>query len=240
MDERQSVRAEIDDSREHLKDIAAQLASRAKPDYVKQKAREAAVEKTMELRDKVIGSPIALGIIGGVATAAIARMLMGQRERRYSAREPLFYEEAEPRLGEQARDVKSQVGEKVEAVKERAGELKDQAMQQVDRLRERIPSTGEVKDRAQYYASRARDYAVEEPLITALGALAIGAAFGFLLPLSDSERRVLRPAREQVGARLESLSNEVTEKVQTKVEDLREKIAGDEGRDNLPDLKFPT
>jgi cobalamin biosynthesis protein CobD/CbiB len=81
MDERQSARAEIDDSRERMKDIAAQLARRAQPEYVKQRAREAAVEKSMELKDRIIDSPLALGIIGGLATAGIAKVLLNQQAR---------------------------------------------------------------------------------------------------------------------------------------------------------------
>jgi ElaB/YqjD/DUF883 family membrane-anchored ribosome-binding protein len=228
MDERQSARAEIDDSRERMKNIAAQLARRAEPNYVKQKAKEVAVEKSMELKDRIIGSPVALGIIGGLATAVVARAVLGQQQSRGTyARGPMGYESDE--LGEKAREAKTLVSEKVEAVKEQAGQLKEKAMQQVEALRERIPPAEEVKDKAQQVVARARDYASEEPLITALGALAIGAAFGFLLPLTQRERRLLAPAREQVGAKLESLGNQVTEKVQSKVDDLREKISGEEG-----------
>jgi len=224
-----------------MKDIAAQLTRRAEPKYIKQRAKEAAVEKSMEMKDRIFGSPIALGIIGGLATATIAKVLLGQEPRSRYAQYPNMYEGQQGRLGERAQDVKAQVGEKVEAVKEQAEQLKDRAMQQVDTLRERIPSADEVKDKAQQLTARARDYAGREPLITALGALAIGAAFGFLLPLSAPERRLLAPAREQIGAKVDSLANEVTEKVQAKVDDLHEKIAGDEGRDNAPrDVKFTT
>ena len=48
MDEREIARAEIDHSRERMKDIAIELVNRAKPAYVKQKAKEAAVHKTVE------------------------------------------------------------------------------------------------------------------------------------------------------------------------------------------------
>jgi len=229
-----------------MKDIAAQLARRAEPKYVKQRAKEAAVEKSMQLKDRIVGSPMALGIIGGLVTAGIARALLNQRggggyrpgnyEPGNYERRGVTFEGNERGLGERAQEMKAQVSErvseKVEAVREQAGQLREQAMEQVEQLRERIPSAQDVKERAQQLGARARDYASEEPLITALGALAIGAAFGFLLPVSDPERRVLAPAREQIGTRLDSLSSDVTEKVQSKVDDLREKIAGDEGRDN--------
>lgn len=261
MDERQSARAEIDDSRERMKDIAAQLARRAEPTYVKQRAKEAAVEKSMELKNRIIDSPLALGIIGGLTTAGIARIVLNRQHARSSfASSQTAYDETRYNetpyddgsglnLGEKAHEMKSQVSEKVSekmgAAREQAGHLKDQAMHQVDLLRERLPSAHDVKDKAQQITARARGYAGDEPLITALGALAIGAALGFLLPLSQPERRLLAPAREQVGARLESLSHEVTDKVQEKVDTLHEKIVGEEGRESESkpppsDLTFTT
>jgi len=216
-----------------MKDIAAQLAHRAQPNYIKQRAKEAAVEKSIELREKISGSPLALGIIGGLTTLAIARLVLSQRPRSYYLRNELGFEGEGASLKDKAQELKSQVSDKVESVKERA-------MDQVDRVRERIPSADEVKETAQRLTARARDYASEEPLVTALGALAIGAALGFLLPLTAQERRVFAPAREQIGAKLDELSSEVTEKVQTKVDDLQQKIAGEQDRD-LPsgDVKFP-
>lgn len=259
MDERQSARAEIDDSRERMKDIATELAHRAGPKYVKQRAKEAAVEKSMELKNSIIDSPLALGIIGGIATAGIAKVVLGRIAHSRSApSETPYYSEtaeygetpgygSEPGFGEKAQELKSQVGEKigekVGAVREQATHLKEQAMHQVGMLREHLPSAHDVKDRAQQVTARARGYAGDEPLITALGALAIGAALGFLLPLSQPERRLLAPAREQVGAKLESFSHEMTDKVQAKVDDLHEKIVGEEAPQSPPpqgDVKFTT
>ena len=53
-------------------------------------------------------------------------------------------------------------------------------------LRERIPDAGTVHERAQ-----------DQPGIWVVGAMALGALFGFAVPMSDSERRVLEPAREK-------------------------------------------
>ena len=39
MDEREGARAEIIDSRERIKEIASQLAERAKPTYMKERAK---------------------------------------------------------------------------------------------------------------------------------------------------------------------------------------------------------
>jgi ElaB/YqjD/DUF883 family membrane-anchored ribosome-binding protein len=239
MDERESARAEINDSRERMKDIAAQLARRADPTYVKERAKEVAVDKSIELKDRIIDSPLAWGIMGGLATAGIAAVVRNQQSKR--ADMPYDYEglegeegglggkvqEAKGQLGQRLQETKSQLGDKVGAVREQAGHLKDQARHRVSELREHMPSAHEMKDKARQVGARARGYASEEPLVTALGALAIGAALGFLLPLTSQERRALGPAREQVSEKLGALSHEVSDKVQAKVDEVREKIAGD-------------
>lgn len=213
MDERESARAEIHDSRERIKEIAGQLAQRAKPTYMKERAKEAAVQKSVELKDRIAGSPVALGIIGGIATAGIAKLLMRSRQPDGDTRQ----------LGP---DMPGRLATDGAEQPKDGGGLKDRAKEQVDRLREHIPSGAEVKAKARDLTARAG----EEPLVTALGALAIGAALGLLLPLSQRERRVLEPAREQIGDKLESLSSQVGDKVQETVGQLEEKIAGDQGR----------
>jgi ElaB/YqjD/DUF883 family membrane-anchored ribosome-binding protein len=250
MDERESARAEIDDSRERMKEIAAQLARRAKPSYVKQKAKAAAMEKTVELKDRITSSPIALGLIGGLGTAVIARIVLNRREHRDvfphrgyrdnylpqydaprygTATQPDWEVSTEPdwEISEGTEGRQSRAREKVEGLKSKAGELKEKAMHRVDNLRERIPSGAEVKTKAKEMTRRAGDYAGEEPVITALGALAVGAALGFLLPLTRRERRVLEPAREQVSEKLQSFGSEMSDKFHEKMDALEEKIAGE-------------
>ena len=219
MDEREGARAEISDSRERIKEIASQLAERAKPTYMKERAKEAAVQKSVELKNRIARSPVALGIIGGITTAGIAKLVMHPRERNG---------EMHPREGngEMAREFepgKPVASERVGQLKDKAGALKEKAKEKVGNLRERMPSGEEVKTKVRALTARAG----EEPIITALGALAIGAALGLLLPLTQRERRMLEPARAQVSDKLESLSTEVGDKVQQKVDELHDKIAGD-------------
>ena len=221
MDEREGARAEISDSRERIKEIASQLAERAKPTYMKERAKEAAVQKSVELKNRIARSPVALGIIGGITTAGIAKLVMHPRQRNG---------EMHPREGngngEMAREFepdKPVVSEKAGQLKEKAGALKEKAREKVGNLRERMPSGEEVKTKVRALTARAG----EEPIVTVLGALAIGAALGFLLPLTQRERRMLEPAREEISEKLESLSTKVGDKVHEKVDELHEKIAGD-------------
>lgn len=247
MDEREIARAEIDHSRERIKDIAIELVHRTKPTYVKQKAKEAAVHKTVELKDKVVGSPAALGIIGGLATAVVAKRVIAHRDRDARSFEDHTYYETranvpqsglENEAGGAVDDIKARVHDKLDDAKHAAGELKEKAARGVARVREHIPTRDEVKAkahdvrvRAGEYATKASEYASREPMLTALGALAIGAALGFLLPLSSRERRVLAPARDQVAQKLESLGGDVNERLQQKVDELHDKIAGDTQQD---------
>jgi hypothetical protein len=245
MDERESARAEIDHSRERLKDIASELAHRAKPTYVKQKAKEAAVHKGVELKDRIADSPMALGIISGLATAAIARTVHRRRQHAHEVADQGWRERQQWRAGEEEADIEAEpveTGGRVEALKERiadkvgdvkhaVGKLKDKGMRGVEGARSHIPSTEDVKAKARDITQRGRRFAADEPLITALGALAVGAALGFLLPLSDRERRALGPTREKVGEKLETLASDMTDKVQAKTDELRDKIADEPDRD---------
>ena len=215
MDERKSARAEINHSRERMKDIAAQLAHRGQPSYVKEKAKEAAVEKSVEIKDKVVSSPIALGIIGGFATAVIAKRVIKRRQ----DQQP---QGADERF--EGETLSARASEQLDDVKHAAGDLKDKAVQSVEHLREQLPSREDVKTKAREVKERTTAFASDEPLITALGALAVGAALGFLLPLSTRERRLLAPAREKVTEKLDLLGAELDEKVHAKVDQLHDEI----------------
>jgi ElaB/YqjD/DUF883 family membrane-anchored ribosome-binding protein len=87
-------------------------------------------------------------------------------------------------LGERAAgavsDVRERIGEKAEEYRERVREG-------AHALRERMPDSETIRTRAQ-----------EQPGLWALGAMALGALFGFAVPMSERERRALEPARERV------------------------------------------
>lgn len=234
MDERENARAEIGYSRDRMKAIATELVSRTKPEYIKQKAKEAAVQKTVETKNRIVHSPMALGIIGGVATAVIARKVLARHDRDVDSRfaEVWTEDDLDHASGKNGtvENVKARAHEKLDDVKQAAGDLKDRAVRQVQGVRERIPSRQEVSAKARDVRDRATDYATREPLVTALGAIALGAALGFLIPVSNRERRVLGTAREQVAQRIDTLTSDVTAKLDDKVDELRDKIAGDSER----------
>lgn len=94
------------------------------------------------------------------------------------------------RASEAASDVKERVAgtaaEVKERVSEKAGEYGHRMREGAQHLRERIPD-----------AERLRERAREQPGLWALGAMALGALFGFAVPISEQERRALEPAREK-------------------------------------------
>ncbi|HUQ08442.1 MAG TPA: hypothetical protein VM261_38390 [Kofleriaceae bacterium] len=229
MDERENARAEIGYSRDRMKAIATELVSRTKPTYVKQKAKEAAVQKTIETKNRIVHSPTALGIIGGVATAVIARRVLARQDRKIESRyaETWTEDDLQESGTGTVENVKARAHEKLDDMKQAAGDLKDRAVRQVQGVRERIPSRQAMSAKAHDVRMRATDYAQREPLVTALGALALGAALGFLLPVGNRERRMLAPAREQVAQRIDTLTSDVSAKLDDKVDELRDKIAGD-------------
>jgi ElaB/YqjD/DUF883 family membrane-anchored ribosome-binding protein len=87
--------------------------------------------------------------------------------------------EVKERVAGTAAEVKERVGEK-------AGEYGQRMREGAQHLRERIPDAERIRERAR-----------EQPGLWALGAMALGALFGFAVPISERERRALEPAREK-------------------------------------------
>ena len=199
MDETKDTRSEIADSRQRMSEIIKEIGQRLTPQQMKERAKEVAVRETRHVKDRIIESPLALGILGGLVTAGVGRWLRNRREvRRFDA----GYELPEPGLRERA-------AEAGEAIKDKAAELKDRASEVAHRAAEKMPSTEELKQAGQ----RAGRYLGEEPLVGALAALAAGAAVGLLFPVSEGERRVLGSYRVRASEKLESLKEDVKEQV---------------------------
>jgi ElaB/YqjD/DUF883 family membrane-anchored ribosome-binding protein len=135
-------------------------------------------------------------------------------------------------------DVESSGGgmrDRVGEVKDRAGEVKDRALEMKDRASERV---SEVKDRLTGTASgmkdrmRSRAYdlrdripgpdelrwrAQENPAFWAFGAMAVGALFGLVLPVTEREREALAPAKEKLREAGEQAAHKVSDKVSEKM-----------------------
>lgn len=242
-----------------MSEIVKELSQRLTPHEMKERAKEVAVRETRELKDRIFDSPLALGVLGGLVTAGLARFFRSRREIGYAPPEvqtgeyryrgeshlPGEYrargEDLKERVGEKAHDLKEKAGEIAENVKERAAELtesakeralelKDKAGQMAQRAAEHVPSGEDVKAATR----RVGRYVGDEPLIGALAALAAGAAAGLLLPLTEKEREVLEPYRLRAGETIEQLKDNVKEQM----EGLGERLRGEEQEEEKPSTAF--
>lgn len=287
MGERDDARRSIEDARERMSAIAEELARRASPGFVKDRAREVAVRKTTEYRDRAVSSPgtwsLLGGILGATAGAAMGRRFRERREIEaagerwepavktyeygYSSRSGYNPETSpygaapvsgvsdygvgvesggwtesggwqgrggEPSRGEQ---LKERAGEARERAREKASELKSRASEKADELRdtaeelkERVRGrSDELRDRGHRARERmpeVRDRAVgayrrqlhDRPLALAIGAIGLGFAASFLVPVTQRERDLAAPAKSKVRRRIENME-----------EKLESRIGGDSG-----------
>src|SRR5437868_15191020 len=82
-DGRSDAHREVQGERDRIAEIALELKRRASGEWLRARAKEAAVKKSIEVKDWTIDSPIAIGLIAGCAAAAIGGLL---KKRRSAAR----------------------------------------------------------------------------------------------------------------------------------------------------------
>ena len=223
MGERTDAKRSIESSTRRMTEIAEELSRRASPRYIGEQAREKALNKTQEWKNDLISSPTALGLVGGLLGAVVGRAIARNRrdardwgaDVRYRpqyghrldgngdfAREQPLYEDLRYREPEPG------VKEKIAGG---AQELKDRASEVVSGVRERIPSAAEIGAKAD-----------ENPMVVALGGLALGAIAAMLLPVTRKEREILEPVKQRAGEAIGTLGNRLGESAQQ----VQEKIAG--------------
>lgn len=109
-------------------------------------------------------------------------------------------------LKDRAADLKDRAADKASEVRDRlgakAGEVRERVRHRAGALRERIPAADDVRASAE-----------QNPAVWALGAMALGALFGMLVPVGERERRALAPAKEKVR----QVSQQAAEKVSDQV-----------------------
>jgi uncharacterized membrane protein YebE (DUF533 family) len=97
-----------------------------------------------------------------------------------------------------------------------AQELKERAGDLVEGVRERIPSAAELGQKAE-----------DNPMLIALGGIALGAIAALLLPVTRKERELLDPVKQKAGEAIGTLGNKVGDSVQQ----AQQKIAGQQEGD---------
>src|SRR5581483_10106878 len=168
-------------------------------------------------KEQMTSSPTALGLIGGALGAAIGRAIA--RNRRSSTRyfrgygdrygygygQDLRYrdEDRSAEGSDRTGAIKEKISEGAQDLKDRASELKDRAGDVVSNFRERMPSADELRHGAE-----------ENPMMLALGGMALGAIAAWLLPVSRKEREMLEPMKQRAGEAVGQLGNKMNESVQ--------------------------
>jgi len=115
-------------------------------------------------------------------------------------------------------DIKDQARAKAENVKERASEALSTARERAEELRERIPSSDDVKEKA----NRAWG---DQPLLFSLLALCVGALAGLFLPVGARERRLLEPAKQKAREGMHRLGDLADEKLSARPDETRGAMA---------------
>jgi hypothetical protein len=205
-----------------MTEIAHELSRRASPRYLGEQAKETALNKTLEWKDEIISSPLALGLIGGALGAAIGGSIARGRRTSVSYRGAASqraypsgtWRRSEGKSFSEPRDdISSDAdGETVTGkLADRAQDLKEKAADVVSGVRQQIPSTAQIGAMAD-----------ENPMLVALGGLALGAIAALLLPVSRKERELLEPVKRQASEAIEGLGT----KIGDTVDRAQEKIAG--------------
>jgi hypothetical protein len=260
--ERDDARREIEQKRERVSDIAHEVSRRMTPAYAKERAREMARDTMWRTRERAVESSWLGPLLGAGVGALVARALQSRARERQWARgdseEELWRQRGRPTgyagyapaheewdeygtaalpeehlggdgggsdLGAKASEVKDRAREKAAHVKERARETADAVKGRfhdaASSMTERLP------DRERLRAS-----AREDTGLWALGAMALGALFGFALPETRRERELLEPARRKAREVGQQAKEMALEKGTAAMEKATEKIgsAGEQPR----------
>ncbi|NMO19313.1 hypothetical protein HPC49_17480 [Pyxidicoccus fallax] len=130
--------------------------------------------------------------------------------------------EAVSNVKERASDVAHNVRDRASDVKDRAmgkaTEVRERAMGAVDNLRERashvrerIPSREVVQGRTSEWFTRTVD---EQPILLALGGIALGMLASTIIPVSNKERRLIEPAKRRAEESITQLGDQLNQKLQ--------------------------
>ncbi len=122
-------------------------------------------------------------------------------------------------------NLKSKASDVMGTAKDKAYDLKDRASHMVDRakdkasgLREHIPDRGMVKQRTtDWYGMVA-----ENPVLLAIGGIAIGALAAGFIPVTDRERQLIQPAKDKMKERISTLGDQLETKLSGQTGDVNE------------------
>ena len=119
--------------------------------------------------------------------------------------------EAAHTVRDRAVDLKDRAMGKTSDVRERAVGAVDHLKERASHLRERIPSRDTVQYRTTDWFNRTVD---EQPILLALGGVALGMLASTLIPVSNKERRLIEPAKRRAEEGISQLGDQLNQKLQ--------------------------
>ncbi len=136
--------------------------------------------------------------------------------------------DAASNVKDRAADAAHNVRDRAVDVKDRAvgkaSEVRDRAMGAVDHLRERASHLRERVPERQVMQARTSDWfhrtVDEQPLLLALGGIALGMLASTLVPVSNKERRLIEPAKRRAEEGISQLGDQLNQKLQNVGEQL--------------------
>jgi hypothetical protein len=229
---------------EHVKEIAAEKVSEwkehakeamvEKASELKTHAKEAVMQKTMDVKERV-DTPRGWSLLGAIIGAGVGAVLMKKafsvrHERSIGVGSDEFRYRGERYSTPVSRGMSGTVGlgtgtgigmhadsgtsgggglkehasDMAQSVKDKAHDLKDRAMDAVDK-------GTELKGRAIHWFDRALE---SQPLMLAVGSVALGVFASLILPVSNRERRLIEPAKSKVQESISQLGEQLEQKLQ--------------------------
>ncbi|KFA92713.1 hypothetical protein [Archangium violaceum] len=224
---------------EKVSDLKEQARERAveKVDEIKTQARETVMRKSHEVKERA-DTPRGWSMLGAILGAGVGSMLMKKAfdVRQHSSGSSRMYGDYDrelpslvpspdgglmrptgDKLGSPGSDnLKERASEAMDMAKDKASDLKERASGLVDRardkthgLRERIPDRGEIRHQASDWYGTVS----ENPVLLAIGGLAIGALFASFIPVTNRERQLIEPAKAKVKERISTLGDQLESKL---------------------------
>jgi ElaB/YqjD/DUF883 family membrane-anchored ribosome-binding protein len=233
---------------EKAAELKAQAKERVveKADEMKSRAKEAVMRKTMDVKERA-DTPTGWSVLGALIGAGIGSVLMKKAfDARRNAQYATTYDsqslyagapytpagtidtgmvgasssegsDMKARVSEAASTVKEKVLGTAHGVSERASGLMDQARDKASHLRERIPTRDDGRQAADWFTHAMED----NPLLLAVGGIALGIIGASFLPVTNRERQLLEPhmrkAKDSLTGSLSSLQSNLGSKIEEKL-----------------------
>jgi hypothetical protein len=193
--------------KEHAKEAMVEKASE-----LKTHAKEAVMQKTMDVKERV-DTPRGWSLLGAIIGAGVGAVLM---KKGFSVRQERSIGVGSDELryrGERYSTTVSRgmggtvglgTGTGIGMHADSGTSIKDRAMDAVDK-------GTELKGQAMHWFDRALE---SQPLMLAVGSVALGVFASLLFPVSNRERRLIEPAKSKVQESISQLGDQLEQKLQ--------------------------